>query len=220
MSLGIIIVAAGSGRRMGQDKLLLSLEKKSVLQHSLDAFQHLDIVDHIVCVTSQMRFASLNCNAKKVTHCEGGAERQESVLKGIEQMPNHIKFIGIHDGARPLISENQIHKVWQAAQQHQAASSAKRITDTVKRATTENFHKEAVSRENLWAMETPQIFNKMLLKQAYAHIKKHKLEVTDEVSALAHIEVASHFIANTEPNPKITFPEDLAFAHLLLKQQQ
>mgnify|MGYP006113923167 CR=1 FL=1 len=113
------------------------------------------------------------------------------------------------------ISQQQISTTLQAAQQHKAATSARRITDTVKRADEEQCIKESVDRENLWAMETPQIFSKDLLLDAYLKVEQAQNVVTDEVSALELIGIRTYLVPNSTPNLKITFPEDLALAELL-----
>lgn len=214
-SLGIIIVAAGSSQRMGFDKLMHPLNDKPVLQHSLDVFQHSELVSEVVLVCPPERFDQLEVN-EKVRRCDGGAERHFSVLNGIATLSEQVSFIAVHDGARPLIHQEQLEAIYLAAQQHKAATSARRITETIKRGNEQEFTSESVSREMLWAMETPQIFSASLLKQAYKTVIDEGHLVTDEVSALEHIGFASKLIANPRPNPKITFPEDISIAELLL----
>ena len=214
MQLGVIIVAAGSSKRMGFDKLMHPLCDKPVLQHTLDAFQHHQATSEVVLVTPKERFEQLS-TLELVSRVEGGSERHFSVLKGLESLCNKITHVAVHDGARPLISAEQITATTQAAIEYQSATSAKRITDTVKRSDSEDFAASAVSRENLWAMETPQTFELQLLLKAYRKVIDEDLIVTDEVSAVEHLGVKTKLIQNPTPNPKITFPEDVALAERL-----
>ena len=214
MKCAAIIVAAGSSRRMGFDKLMHPLAGKAVLQHSLDAFQNNPAISKVVVVTSLHRFELLDTRAH-VESVEGGAERHLSVMAGLNCLHPEIELVAVHDGARPLISAEQIEKVTTAAKEHGAASSAKHITDTVKRSTAEHFTHSSISRENLWAMETPQVFHKSHITSAYEHVIRENLLVTDEVSALEHLSLPTKLIYNTTPNPTITFPEDIQLAETL-----
>jgi 2-C-methyl-D-erythritol 4-phosphate cytidylyltransferase len=216
MKLGVVIVAAGSSRRMGFDKLMAPLADRCVLAHSLTAFLQLEAVSQLVVVTDQDRFSRLPGHpSPKVSRCDGGTERHFSVFEGIQQLVN-VDYIAVHDGARPLISSRQIEAVLDAAIIHKAASSAKRISDTVKRSDTSDFATESVSRKNLWAMETPQIFAADLLLRSYQKVIQESLLVTDEVSAVEYLGVKTKLVSNPTPNLKITFPEDIAFAEHLL----
>ena len=106
----------------------------------------------------------------------------------------------------------QIEKTIIAASQFGAATSAKRIVDTVKRSDDQGVVVAAVDRDNLWAMETPQIFKRELLQKAYEAVESSGSLVTDEVSALELIGVATHLVENNTPNIKITFPQDIQLA--------
>jgi len=207
-NLAVIIVASGSSRRMGIDKLTLPLQGKPVLQHSLDAFQYRSDAQQVILVTPLERWQLLK-TTDKVIRVEGGSQRHDSVQNGLQHIAADITHIAIHDAARPLISQSQINAVFSAALRYKAATSARRITDTVKRSNDTDFTTANVNREHLWAMETPQIFEHQLLKQAYAKVTSNNLVVTDEVSALEHISYSTKLIHNPTPNLKITHPEDM-----------
>ena len=117
--------------------------------------------------------------------------------------------MAIHDGARPWIKPNQIIKVLECAKEHGAAASGRPITDTIKKCNEDSTVIESISREFLWAMETPQIFRYQLIKEAYDFIIKKGIEVTDEVSAVNHYGKPVKIVQDEWKNPKITFPEDL-----------
>ncbi len=216
--LTVIIVAAGSSHRMGFDKLMAPLNGKPVLYHTVHAFLNLDEVTDVILVTDQDRFNQLAIDSPKLRLIPGGADRHNSVANGIAAVASDCRYIAVHDGARPLISAEQILRTLAAAQKHQAATSARRITETVKRSNNENFATESVCRDNLWLMETPQIFAAQLLRSAYQHIEKSNLLVTDEVSAVEQIGIPTYLVENTTQNLKITYPQDLELANKLINK--
>ncbi|MHA3773761.1 2-C-methyl-D-erythritol 4-phosphate cytidylyltransferase [Verrucomicrobiota bacterium sgz303538] len=218
-----IIVAAGSSRRMGFDKLFAPLAGKPVLWHSLQAFSECDDIDEILVITREDRVAEVEklvsdedlVKVRKVL--VGGAERHLSVWNGLKAIESHgSEYVAIHDGARPLTTPKLIHDCLRMAQQHGAACCASPIPDTVKRASTEQVVTESVERSGLWAMQTPQIFASGLILQAYASlIAKHEM-VTDEVSAVQKLGKRIALLKNDEWNFKITFPRDLELAEHVL----
>ena len=212
-----IIVAAGSSRRMGFDKLASLLGGKPVLRRTLEAFLAADSISSVVVVCPEDRWSL--CDGmdftKPVTRVDGGADRQDSVALGLAAVDT--RFVAVHDGARPLVSPDDIDRCVAAAGEHGAAALARRATETMKRSDAEDFSAEAVSRENLWCMETPQVFGISLLKEAYAEVIALGLSVTDEVSAVQAIGVRVKFVESRHPNLKITTPADLALAEALLK---
>ena len=215
MELGVIIVAAGSSRRMGFDKLMHQLAGDTVLNHTISRFLELETVAEVVVVCQPSHIESLPKHSK-LKHVLGGAERHLSVKAGLDALSKNTPYIAVHDGARPLIKDTQIHNVLETAKKHKAAASAHPITDTVKRANSDNLITESVSREHLWAMETPQIFAANLLNKAYQKIVNEDCLVTDEVSALEAIGVATKLVKNPSSNLKITYPEDIQLAEYLL----
>lgn len=216
-----IIVAAGSSRRMGMDKLAWPLAGVPVLRRTLDAFLAARSIRSVVVVCPEERWKLLDGAdfTKPVLRTDGGAERQESVMKGLAAIDDAIRFVAVHDGARPLVSPADIDACVAAAITHRAAALARRATETMKRSDAEGFCVESVSRENLWCMETPQVFETALLREAYRHVAERGLAVTDEVSAVRQTGVKVKFIESMHPNLKITTPADLALAQALMTQQ-
>ncbi|MCF6312110.1 MAG: 2-C-methyl-D-erythritol 4-phosphate cytidylyltransferase [Verrucomicrobiales bacterium] len=225
-----VIVAAGSSRRMGFDKLTALLRGQPVLAHSLRAFQNCEQIDHIVIVAASGRqdeFQQLAQKAgidKLLAVVAGGEERSASSWNGVrtvmEQCPS-AETIMIHDGARPLITSDAIRLCLACAQQHGAATLARPVTDTLKRADENDVVTASVSRENLWRMETPQAFAADLIVRACRHAVEQQLVVTDEVSAVQDYapEQPVHLVDNPCPNPKITVAGDLALAEALIDIQ-
>ena len=217
-----IIVAAGSSRRAGFDKLLAPLHGVRVLERSIRAFASCREITEIVVVCPEERFHAINgANLETeipVTRVDGGAERHESVQNGLAALLYTPEFVAVHDGARPLITVEQISRCIQTAREYGASASAHPVTDTLKRADKERFTlPEQVERDGLWCMETPQVFQYPLLLDAYVEVSERNIQVTDEVTALQLIGHPTRLVHNHEPNPKITWPEDISRAEMLME---
>ena len=231
MSNVAVIVAAGSSHRMGFDKLTAELAGLPVLVHSLQAFERCAYVEAIVLVAAAGQveefsaMAADNGVSKLASVVEGGEERCVSVLRGIEAAAKEVPdatIVLIHDGARPLVSCEAIDQCIKGAQEHGAASLAKRVTDTLKRAGESGVVTESVERENLWRMETPQGFEVELILKASRAAVADSIVVTDEVSAVQRFDENQSIclVENTTANPKITVPGDLAMVEALLKKRE
>ncbi len=215
--LTAIIVAGGSSRRMGLDKTFALLAGQPVVAHTIAAFEAAKCVDEIIIVGRAERVEELRALAPRHRVVAGGLQRQDSVAAGLAVLPATCRFVAVHDAARPLVRPAQIAEVLAAAQAHGGAALAAPVTDTLKRADSSRVVCGSVERENLFAMQTPQIFARDLLVEAYAAVAKGQLSITDEVSALEHLGHTVVLVANSEPNLKITYPADLALAELLLR---
>ena len=160
MNFSVIIVAAGSSQRMGFDKLLASLAGKPVLQHSIEAFANCPNVAEIIVVCPIERYSALRLELsdKRITRVDGGTDRHDSVAAGLSKLTKGAHYIAVHDGARPLISCPQIENVLKSAVKYNAASSARPVTETIKRANTEGFVTESLCRDQSLADgNTPNI---------------------------------------------------------------
>lgn len=217
MSCTAILVAAGSSRRMGFDKLAAPLDGVPVFARTLAAFMGCGEISEIILVTPLERMALLDETTftKPVIRIDGGAERHLSVAAGLAAVSQGAEFIAIHDAARPFVSQDDLRDVIEAAEEHGAASLARRVTETLKRTDVSDFTAAAVPRENLWFIETPQVFRADLIRAAYRHVIENQLPVTDETSALESIGVKTKLIPSSSPNPKITTPADLISAKFL-----
>lgn len=223
--LSAIIVAAGSGQRMGFDKLFALLGDKPVISHTLDAFERTDCIDEIILVGRADQSAKLqelvaDAGLKKVRHIiPGGTHRQDSVRAGLDRLGAETDYVAVHDAARPLVLPEQIERAFDAAREHGAAALAAPITDTLKRADADCFVTGPVDRAGLYAMQTPQIFSRKLLVEAYAAVAIKNLSITDEVSAVEFIGAKVFLVASDEFNPKITYPRDLWLAQSALNRR-
>jgi 2-C-methyl-D-erythritol 4-phosphate cytidylyltransferase len=223
--LSTIIVAAGSSQRMGFDKLLALLGDKPVLVHTIDAFERTSSVAEIVLVARAERVGEFEelvkqNDFKKVRSVIAGGElRHDSVRAGLERLSENATHVAVHDAARPLVTPEQIERVFELARLHGAAALAEPITNTLKRADQSGVVTGGVPRENLYAMQTPQIFARDLLDEAYAKIGAANLSVTDEVSAVEHLGGKVVLVPNDDWNVKITYPRDLLLAQAVLARR-
>jgi 2-C-methyl-D-erythritol 4-phosphate cytidylyltransferase len=221
--LTAIIVAAGSSKRAGFDKLLAKIAGRSVIQHTLAAFEKAPCVNEVLVVSREtvaMRHFIVRRNFRKVRRVvRGGARRQDSVQAGLDALEKEVEFVAIHDAARPLITSREIERVFAAARKHGAAALATPITDTLKLADANHVVCGAIDRQNIFAMQTPQIFRREVLSQAYEQVKKDSFTVTDEVSAIEHAGGKIVIVPAEDHNLKITYASDLLLAEAILKQR-
>ncbi|MBR2145486.1 MAG: 2-C-methyl-D-erythritol 4-phosphate cytidylyltransferase [Akkermansia sp.] len=217
-----VIVAAGSSRRAGFDKLAAPLAGVPVLRRSVDAFVAAGAAA-VVVVCPQSRWEETGLAAATfpvpVSRVDGGAERQDSVAAGLAALPGGTRMVAVHDGARPLITPEGIRACLAAAGECGAAACAHPVVDTLKRADAQGLSlPEKVSRDCLWGMETPQIFRLELLQRAYVQVKEQGLVVTDEVSAVEALGIPTRLVQGSV-NMKITLPGDLELAELIWKHR-
>ncbi len=216
--VGAVIVAAGSSRRMGGiDKVFAPLGEKPVLAHVLDAFESCDSIDQIVVVVSKKNLE--RCRqliaekglSKPIEVCAGGRRRQDSVAAGLKRLQN-CHWVVIHDGARPLVTKDLIERGLKAARETGAAVAAIPVTDTIKVAGDDRIVHQTPPRQNLWAVQTPQVFRYGLIAEAY---EKANSEVTDDASLVERLGYKVKLYMGAYDNIKITNPDDLALAEVL-----
>lgn len=213
----VVIVAAGSSRRMGFNKLLAPLAGEPVLRRTLGMFQQCDSVDEIIVVAGDAVRTEIDVwlksgLSKVVKVIAGGTERHLSVHAGLQALNPACDIVAVHDGARPLISVEQITRCIEAARTQAAVACARPMTETLKRCGSDGRITESIDRANAWIMETPQVFQRDLLTRAYDAVIRDGVLVTDEVSAVQHLGAPVFVVENHGPNPKITFPADIVLA--------
>jgi len=222
--LTAIIVAAGSSRRIGFDKLFETIAGKPVIAHTIDAFELADSVAEIIVVTrkdrcNEIRKISRDQNFKKVQAIiTGGEYRQDSVRAGLENLSRDARYVAIHDAARPLVTPEQIERVFEQCQIHDAAALVEPVRDTLKHAGVDLVVTDSVDRYQLYAMQTPQIFKRGLIEEAYRAIGEGVL-ATDEVSAVERLGRKVFLVPNDDLNFKITYPRDLPLAEFVLNRR-
>jgi 2-C-methyl-D-erythritol 4-phosphate cytidylyltransferase len=223
--LTAILVAAGDSRRMGFDKLFATIAGRPVIAHTIHAFERAGCVGGIIVVAREDRLAEIkkivrDDKLKKVRSIiTGGKHRQDSVRAGLGHLEATARYVAIHDAARPLITADQIERVFEQCRIHAAASLAEPISDTLKYADAEFFVTSSVDRHQLYAMQTPQVFERELIEDAHRAVYAENASVTDEVSAVERLGRKVVLVPNTDLNFKITHPRDLALAEAVLRQR-
>lgn len=219
---GAVIVAAGSASRMkGIDKIMADLGGMPVIARTVKAFQECDCISEIVIVTREDLIPSVTaaCLAfEKVTAVvAGGDSRQESVNNGLNALSGKVKLAAIQDGARPFASWQMIDRVVRAANTYSAAAPAIPVKDTIK-VVTGGVVTKTPDRKSLQAVQTPQVFDKDLLRAALKKAKEDGAEVTDDCSAVERLGMSVKIVEGDERNIKITTPMDLKIATLILEE--
>ena len=220
-----MIAAAGSSQRMGKDKQFVEIHGKPVLAHTLLAFQNCPLVREIIVVTQEDKLARVGeiCAEYKITKTAkivpGGPTRLESVMNGVFAATKKSKLIAIHDGARPCVTQRVIERTIEAAAKHHAAAPAVPVSSTIKRA-QRGMVLETVDRENLFEVQTPQIFTAAIIKGALTSAKKKSLEITDDCMAAELMGVTVHLTEGSRSNIKLTTREDIAIAAAILGGEQ
>ena len=218
-----IIVAAGESRRMeGIDKMFATLGGEPLLLRATRAFQKCPAVSQIVVVVSGE-------NKEKCQHlvggeewskvsdvCLGGKRRQDSVAAGLKRLQN-CDWVIIHDGARPLVTVDLIERGLEAAKETGAAVAAVPVTDTIKLVGDDEIVMGTPPRQNLRAVQTPQVFRLDIITKAY---QRAKGDVTDDASLVEQLGYRVKLYMGSYDNIKVTTPDDLALAEILWRKYE
>lgn len=218
-----IIVAAGESRRMGGvDKVFAPLGGEPLLMRATHAFQKCPHIHQIVVVVSggsekKCRHLVGSREWDKVSDvCLGGRRRQDSVAAGLKRVRN-CDWVVIHDGARPLVTVDLIERGLEAARETGASVAAVPVTDTIKIAGEDRIVRETPPRQNLWAVQTPQIFLLDLITKAY---QQESGDVTDDASLVEQAGYKVKLYMGSYDNIKVTTPDDLTLAEALWRKYE
>lgn len=220
----VILPAAGRSSRF-QDKNykkpFAPLDNRAVWIHAAERFINRNDVSQVILVIApedreqfQFKFAS-NVAILGINVVEGGAERADSVEKALARVKPEAEFICVHDAARPCLTDAWVDKVFQAAERTGAAIFAIPVTGTLKRVGANSQIEETVSRTGLWEAQTPQVFRRELLLEAYA--KRGGFQATDEAQLVERLGKPVTVVPGSPLNLKITSREDLRLAEQALK---
>ncbi len=222
-----IIVAAGSGTRMGGmlPKQFLTFKNKPILQHTLERFQSFSEIDSICVVlppdfvAEYERIIVRDWNISKA-NCvvAGGGERHLSVWAGIQAVSSETDIIMIHDGVRPFVDERIINESINAALQHGAAVVCKTPKDTVKQRNGNVIH-HTLNRETIVLAQTPQTFQKDVILKANEFAFAHNTFSTDDAALVENMGAPVAIVEGDWKNSKITSPEDLLIANAILESE-
>lgn len=219
-----VIVAGGSGARFGGDKLLADLSGIPVLARTLMAFQNAEAVSEIVVAAREDAVERVRalCDRYKITKAAavvpGGQTRLLSSLNGCLAADKSAGILAIHDGARPLVTEDIIRDTIWAAHLHQAAVPAMPVRDTIKLA-YDRVVTATPERSALYAVQTPQCFQRDLILGALSRAAEEAPEITDDCAAVERLGGKIWLTDGSEENLKITTPLDLATAELILRRR-
>lgn len=221
-----IIVAGGRGHRMNSNisKQYLKLKDKPILFYSLKTFSEHELIQQIILVVPEgdvdycRKEIIQKYNIKKVSHViEGGKERQDSVILGLEAVKD-CDIVLIHDGARPFASDRLVEEGIKFAKLYGACACGVTPKDTIKKVGADNFSKGTIERNHLFCIQTPQCFNYDLIYQSHSKMREENIKVTDDTSV---IEAEGHNVylyQGNYNNIKITTPEDLVVGEEIAKE--
>jgi 2-C-methyl-D-erythritol 4-phosphate cytidylyltransferase len=212
-----IIVAAGSSRRMGNDKIFADIAGKPLIARVIDTCQQSPEISDIVLVFNNNNIDAgkelcSRMNWTKVSAiCTGGDRRQDSVQQGLNKISG-CQWVLIQDGARPFISTEMISRGIIAAGETGAAIAAVPVKDTIKQGDNNQIVIQTLERDSLWAIQTPQIYRFDIISEAYRKIKD---DVTDDAAMVEKLGYKVKIFLGSYTNIKITTQEDMIMAEII-----
>lgn len=232
-----IVLSAGQGKRMGASvqKQYIELQGKPIIYYTLSVFQKSDIIDDIILVVGkgqinyvQEEIVQKYHFTKVKTVVEGGHERYASVWQGLkareyDKYYENIQdgYVFIHDGARPFVDEEMLERAYDTVRKYKACVAGVPSKDTIKLINEEQFAVTTPERKYVWSVQTPQVFEKTLIFEAYARLMEEEcVHVTDDamvVEQMMHLPVK--LFEGSYENIKITTPEDLDIARIFLSKK-
>ena len=230
-----ILLAGGRSTRMkgiAADKVLAPLGGACAFTHSLRAFRDSGVASHyVVAYRDDAQRTALNSLIQAelpepsiVAWARGGDRRQDSVWNALQMLDDKTTHVFIHDCARPLVQPGQLVHLLDIVCEDGAVCLASRITNTIKMAPVDHpdlrhMRLETIPRNRLWAMETPQVFDRKLIVDAYRLILETNEEITDDAAAVESFGHTVSIYENRFPNLKLTRPGDLELIQVLLERQ-
>lgn len=225
-----IVLAAGQGSRMGTEiqKQYLLLGDRPVLYYSLKAFQDASVIDYIFLVVGEgeeeycRREIVDKYGFTKVTEIlPGGNQRYESVWSGLSRLKSK-GYVFIHDGARPLVDEDIIQRAFEEVKIHKACVVGMPVKDTIKTVNENGIVENTPDRNRLWVVQTPQVFENQIVRNAYSMLMGEScIQVTDDAMVVElMVGHPIRLVCGSYENIKITTPEDLELAQVLLNRHR
>lgn len=225
MKVTAIITAAGKGKRMlhSVPKHFIRLEDKPVLAYTLDVFERCPDVNQVLVVSRSgeedycLKEVVEKYGYKKVLKIViGGDRRQDSVYNGIKELDEDTDIVLVHDGVRPFVSQNTLSEAIKLAIFADGVVTAVPVKDTIKYVGDDGIIRATPDRSSLWHAQTPQVFKRRILEEAYVRAYNDKYTGTDESSLVERLGYKVKIVEGTVDNIKITTKEDLLFAEVIL----
>lgn len=225
MNTSVVIVCAGNSTRMGGvNKILMPLGERLVIGVTMQAFEKCNSVSEIIIVARENDIPAISEEARKagitkLKHCTaGGSTRQESVINGIRCISGDSEMIAIHDGARPLVKPEHIEKTIKDAVVFGGATLGVPVKDTIKMV-DDGLITDTPPRKFLYITQTPQVFKRKLYFEGIDFALEHGLDFTDDCQLVEAIGGKVYMTTGDYTNIKITTPEDIDIANVLLERR-
>ncbi len=226
MSVSVIIPAAGFGERMGAaiGKQFLLLKGKPILVHTLERFEQCSAIDEIIVATQRSSFPVIEemrrtySLTKLRSPIEGGERRQDSIANALKSVDPSAEIIAVHDAVRPFVHLKEITQSIDTARYFGASIVAVRAKDTMKLASTDGRVERTLNRSSLWSVQTPQTFQRKVLMDAYEFAAANDITATDDSYLVERIGISPIIVEGSYENIKLTTPDDLLLAELLLQR--
>jgi len=220
-----VVPAAGTSERMGTDKVLLPLGDTPVILRTLQVLEACPEITEIIVATRRDLIVPVGqlCKDAGLSKVHkiivGGKTRTESVLAGVREAEKKAELIAVHDAARPLVTVEIVSRTVHAAKTYGAAAPAVPVKDTVKRAVG-GVVEDTPERSELYAVQTPQVFEHGLLQGALEKAVQDKIRLTDDCAAVERLGMRVKLTEGSYENLKLTTPEDLAAAEAILARRE
>lgn len=227
-NIGAIIPAAGQGKRMGGqgNKLMLELAGTPILVCTLKIIDACPYIREIIIPATAKDIPTIQAIlheiklSKKTVITEGGQERQDSVYRAIKALSPEIDKVMVHDGARPLLTVEDLNSFLEKTQDLDAAIMAVPLKDTVKKVDHQDWVLETPSRAQLRAVQTPQVFTRVLLEKIHKHAFEENFYTTDDAALMEWQGHQVKVLPGSYENIKVTTPEDLLMAETILRRRR
>ncbi len=220
--VGVVIVAGGSGSRVGGEELkqFRWVVGRPALLHSVQAFMARPDVATVVVVLPKAYAADpppwlFQCDVDRLLVSVGGRERHESVYNGLEDLPEEVRVVVVHDAARPLVTDETIARVIDEARKGHGAVASLPVVDTLKRVDEHGRIVDTVDRTGLWRAQTPQAFPREMLERAHIAARTERVGATDDAGLCERIGEPVVVVRGSERALKITEEADFARAEAL-----
>ena len=225
-----VVPAAGIGKRMGMavKKQFIQLKGKEILVRTLETLAAVPAIDGILLVVSRddvdlCQHLIYEYQIEKVKDILiGGSTRQESVFLGLSALPKDCSMVVIHDGARPLVTREQIESTIESASQYGGAMLAVPVKDTIKMVDKKKFVQQTPSRVNLWSAQTPQTFRYPEILEGHRHaVVMGDYSCTDDSQVVEkYLDMPVKIVQGSYDNIKITTPDDIQMGERILEARE